>query len=145
MARQVASKQPKILWDLNPCSPTHRIYVDYIDKYAEKGLLGGYNYGHFTINDNLSISDERREEIKSMYDDTSIWYRRDILGERCVAEGLVHKKFAENIVFDEHYDEIDLVSYKIIPIFLYGDLYSISIKCSPSSTSNPIKLIFVFS
>lgn len=96
MARQVASKQPKILWDLNPCSPTHRIYKDYIDKYAEHGLIGGYNYGHFTINDNLSISDERREEIKSMYDENSIWYRRDILGERCVAEGLIHKTFAEN-------------------------------------------------
>ena len=96
MARQAASKQPKILWDLNPCSPTHRIYVDYIDKYEQQGLIGGYNYGHFTINDNLSISDERREEIKSMYDENSIWYRRDMLGERCVAEGLVHKKFAEN-------------------------------------------------
>ena len=96
MARQAASKQPKILWDLNPCSPTHRIYVDYIDKYEQQGLIGGYNYGHFTINDNLSISDERREEIKSMYDENSIWYRRDMLGERCVAEGLIHKQFAEN-------------------------------------------------
>lgn len=96
IARQIASRQPKILWDLNPCSPTHRIYVDYIDKYAENGLIGGYNYGHFTINDNLSISDERKEEIKSTYDENSIWYRRDILGERCVAEGLIHKTFAEN-------------------------------------------------
>ena len=96
MARQVASRQPKILWDLNPCSPKHRIYTDYIDKYATQGLIGGYNYGHFTINDNLSISDARREEIKSMYDENSIWYKRDILGIRCVAEGLIYKDFAEH-------------------------------------------------
>lgn len=96
LARQVASRQPKILWDLNPCSPRHKIYVDYIDKYQENGLVGGYNYGHFTINDNLSISEERKEEIRSMYDPNSIWYRRDILGIRCVAEGLVYEDFANN-------------------------------------------------
>lgn len=96
LARQVASRQPKILWDLNPCSPRHKIYVDYIDKYQENGLVGGYNYGHFTINDNLSISEERKEEIRSMYDPNSIWYKRDILGIRCVAEGLVYEDFANN-------------------------------------------------
>lgn len=96
LARQVASRQPKTLWDLNPCSPRHKIYVDYIDKYQENGLVGGYNYGHFTINDNLSISEERKEEIRSMYDPNSIWYRRDILGVRCVAEGLVYEDFANN-------------------------------------------------
>ena len=57
MARQIASKEPKILWDLNPCSPNHRIYKDYIDKYQQQEFLGGYNYGHFTFADNLSISE----------------------------------------------------------------------------------------
>jgi PBSX family phage terminase large subunit len=94
-ARQVASKKIKILWDLNPCNPNHKIYRDYIDKYQNEGLLGGYNYQHFTIDDNLSVSDERREEIKSMYDPNTIWYKRDILGLRCVAEGLIYQDFAD--------------------------------------------------
>ena len=94
--RQLASKDIKILWDLNPCSPNHKIYKDYIDKYRENGLLGGYNYGHFTINDNKSISEARKDEIKSMYDPNTIWYKRDILGIRCVAEGLIYKDFADN-------------------------------------------------
>ena len=94
-ARQVASKKIKILWDLNPCNPNHKIYRDYIDKYQNDGLLGGYNYQHFTIDDNLSVSDERREEIKSMYDPNTIWYKRDILGLRCVAEGLIYQDFAD--------------------------------------------------
>lgn len=96
LARQVASRNPRILWDLNPSNPKHKIYQDYIDKYQENGLVGGYNYEHFTIDDNLSISEKRKEEIKSMYDPKSIWYRRDILGIRCVAEGLIYESFANN-------------------------------------------------
>lgn len=96
MARQIASKQPKIIWDLNPCSPNHKIYTQYIDKYQRDGLLGGYNYGHFVITDNLSVDEERRKEIISQYDESSIWYKRDILGVRCVAEGNIYDDFANN-------------------------------------------------
>lgn len=90
--RQAAALDPLVLWDLNPCNPNHRIYGDYIDHYQKTGLAG-YLYEHFTIDDNLSISDERREEIKAQYDPSSVWYRRDILGERCIAEGLVYPMF----------------------------------------------------
>lgn len=96
LARQIASKKIKILWDLNPCSPNHKIYKDYIDNYKDNGLLGGYNYQHFTINDNLAIDDVRRDEIKSMYNPNTVWYKRDILGLRCVAEGLIYPHFADN-------------------------------------------------
>lgn len=90
--RQAAALDPLVLWDLNPCNPNHRIYGDYIDHYAETNL-DGYLYEHFTIDDNLSISDERRKQIKAQYDPSSVWYRRDILGERCIAEGLVYPMF----------------------------------------------------
>lgn len=96
MARQIASKEPKILWDLNPCSPNHRIYKDYIDKYQQQEFLGGYNYGHFTIADNMSISEERKQEIISQYGVGTVWYKRDILGMRCVAEGNIYEDFANN-------------------------------------------------
>lgn len=96
--RQLAADMRKIFWDLNPDNPNAPIYRDYIDKYAEldkKGILiGGYNYCHFTIHDNVSISDERKREIISQYDQNSIWYLRDIEGKRCVAEGLIYRLFA---------------------------------------------------
>ena len=109
--RQVAAVQPKVLWDLNPCNPKHGIYTNYIDKYKED-FVGGYNYQHFTLHDNLSISEQRRREIEAQYDVNSIWYRRDILGQRCVAEGVVYKQFADN---PEHYivdsaDDIAIVN-----------------------------------
>lgn len=94
--RQVAAQKPLVLWDLNPCSPNHRIYKNYIDLY-KKQYIGGYQYQHFTINDNLSITKERRKEIESQYVVGSIWYRRDILGERCIAEGLVFSKWEQAI------------------------------------------------
>jgi len=92
--RQVAAVNPLVLWDLNPCNPNHRIYRHYIDKYLTK-YVGGYQYQHFTLNDNLSITPQRRAEIESQYEKDSIWYRRDIKGERCIAEGLCFAKWEE--------------------------------------------------
>lgn len=92
--RQVAAIDPFVLWDLNPCNPGHKIYSNYIDAY-QKNNVPGYNYEHFTINDNLSISEERKEEIKSRYIVGTAWYRRDILGERCIAEGLIYPMYED--------------------------------------------------
>lgn len=98
--RTAAASKRKFFWDLNPDNPNAQIYTEYIDKYERKAksgkLLGGYNYQHFTIDDNINISEQRRAEIKSQYDATSIWYKRDILGQRCIAEGLIYRIFAEN-------------------------------------------------
>ena len=96
MGRQLASIESKILWDFNPCAPTHPIYSNYVDKYKIINYLGGYNYQHFTLMDNLSITPERLEEIMQTYEVGSLWYRRDILGERCIAQGLCYEYFANN-------------------------------------------------
>ena len=93
--RQIAAKQPFTLWDLNPCNPKATIYEDYIDRYRDQGLAGGYLYEHFTIYDNATITPERIAEIESRYDVNSVWYRRDIKGERAVAEGLIYQLFAD--------------------------------------------------
>ena len=93
--RQIAAQRPFTLWDLNPCNPKASIYEDYIDKYRRDGLAGGYLYEHFTIKDNATITPERLAEIESRYDPNTVWYRRDILGERAVAEGLIYQLFAD--------------------------------------------------
>ena len=93
--RQIAAQKPFTLWDLNPCNPKAPIYADYIDKYRQNGLAGGYLYEHFTIADNATITPERIAEIDSRYDKNTVWYRRDILGERAVAEGLIYQLFAD--------------------------------------------------
>jgi PBSX family phage terminase large subunit len=103
--RTIAAKRRKIFWDLNPDNPNAFIYTDYIDNYEKKAkegtLLGGYNYEHFTIDDNINIPEERKELIKSQYDKDSIWYIRDILGKRCIAEGLIYRTFADDMSANE--------------------------------------------
>ncbi len=94
--RTAAAITRKFFWDLNPDHPKHWIYVDYIDKYIKNDLLK-VNYEHFTIDDNINISEERRNEIKAQYNKQSVWYQRDILGLRTIAEGLIYRQFADNI------------------------------------------------
>ena len=94
--RQLAAVRPLTLWDLNPCYPAHAIYEQYIDRYRESPLEGGYRYEHFTLRDNATITPERMREIESQYSPGTVWHRRDILGERCVAEGLVFPAFADD-------------------------------------------------
>lgn len=94
--RQVAAQDPCVLWDMNPCQPGHKIYTDYIDVYPQT-YVGGYNYEHFTLADNYSITPERRREIESQYVVGSIWYKRDIKGERCLAEGLIFPMYLDAI------------------------------------------------
>ena len=96
MARQLASINPKWFWDLNPSNPLSTIYEWYLDKWQKEGLIGGYNYEHFTIFDNQAITEQRKQEILSQYDEGSIWYQRDILGQRVVAEGLIYREFKDH-------------------------------------------------
>ncbi len=107
-ARQLASDNPKWFWDLNPSNPLADIYTKYIDLWAKNGLIGGYNYQHFTIFDNAAITEQRKQEIISQYDPTSIWYQRDILGKRVVAEGLIYREFKDyHIVKMQDWNAID--------------------------------------
>lgn len=90
--RQLAAKNRRIFWDLNPSSPASFIYKSYIDGFAEQ-YGNRYCYEHFTIRDNLTITPERLSDIEAQYDKKSIWYKRDILGQRCNAEGLIYDMF----------------------------------------------------
>ncbi len=123
--RTLAARDRRIFWDLNPSTPKAAIYRDHIDRYremAEQGEVGDgfYNYGHFTIYDNPVISEERLSEIEAQYDKGSIWYRRDILGERCAAEGIIYRRFADSPA-EFTADEAGRVDFIIIGIDFGGN------------------------
>ena len=66
---------------LNPKSPTHWYYSEILDFHEQaqaKDMNYGYNYGHFTIADNLSISDEKLRKNAHDYEKGTVWYDRDI-------------------------------------------------------------------
>lgn len=77
----------KLWFNCNPDSPEHWFYKDWILKAREKNAL----HLHFLLEDNPSLSEKIIARYKSLY--SGVFYRRYILGEWCVAEGLVYGFF----------------------------------------------------
>lgn len=98
--RQINADIKRFYWDLNPESPNAEIYRKFIDVYEEKSesgqLKGGFNLTTFNIFDNINLSKENLDEEISKYEVGSVYYKRDILGLRCAAEGIVFQDFVEN-------------------------------------------------
>ena len=92
-ARSSASDHPFMIWSANPSSPMNPIYTEYTDRFLAysdeaKRTFGGYNEFHFALEDNPIMTKSKIEALKLLY--TGVEYRRKVLGERCVAEGLVY-------------------------------------------------------
>ena len=75
----------KFWCNCNPAGPGHWFKKQWIDERQKRNLL----YLHFTMEDNLSLSEQIRARYRAMY--TGIFYRRYILGQWCLAEGLVYE------------------------------------------------------
>lgn len=84
----------KLWFNCNPSSPAHWFYTNWVQKPGEHNAL----HLHFDLKDNPALSQKIIDRYKSMY--TGVFYRRYILGEWCVAEGLVYD-FGEDNITDE--------------------------------------------
>lgn len=122
MRRQINADVKRFYWDLNPESPTSQIYTEFIDAYDTKckdgSLKGGFNLATFNIFDNINLSKENLEAEISKYQPGSVWYRRDILGERCTAEGAIYTSFINNE--DAHYITAEEVPKDQLRIIMVG-------------------------
>jgi PBSX family phage terminase large subunit len=91
--RTLASNDRCLIFDLNPKPPRHWFYTDIADFHEEQQKTNpkyGYNYGHFTVADNLSITDSQLRVLMATYDRDSQWFKRDILGQRTAATGRIY-------------------------------------------------------
>lgn len=112
--RTLSSSDRKVFHDLNPKEPEHWYYTDILDFHEEQqreDSIYGYNYGHFTLADNMSLSEQKIREILRTYQKGTVWYERDIKGLRRVAEGIIFRYFADNdspYLFDDEdlYEEV---------------------------------------
>ncbi len=97
--RTVSSSDRKVFHDLNPKEEEHWYYTEILHFHEGQQAQDptyGYNYGHFTLVDNMSLSDEKIRAVLKTYQKDSVWYKRDIKGERAVAEGIIFRRFAED-------------------------------------------------
>ena len=94
----------KFWFNCNPDGPFHWFKVNWIDKSVgyltqeqiskakEDNIeLKNILYLHFTMDDNLSLSEKIKARYRSMY--TGVFHQRYILGLWCVAEGIIYDMF----------------------------------------------------
>lgn len=77
----------KYWFNCNPDGPYHWFKTNWIDRAEEKKLV----YLHFTMDDNLSLSERIKARYRAMY--TGVFYKRYILGLWAVAEGIIYDMF----------------------------------------------------
>jgi len=113
MDRTLASRRRKLFFDINAKMPSHWFYREFLDrqeKMAAKGENDGFNYGHFTILDNLSVPSERVAELMRNYDRSSQWFLTDILGKRGGGDNTIYRGFGDgNIAARDEIAKMDFV------------------------------------
>lgn len=77
----------KLWFNCNPAGPYHWFKLEYLDQLEEKNML----HLHFTMDDNLSLSEKVKERYKRMY--SGVFYKRFILGLWVLAEGIIYDMF----------------------------------------------------
>ena len=85
----------KLWFNCNPAGPEHWFYKEWICKKEEKNFL----YLHFTMADNPGLSAKIRGRYEQMY--TGVFYKRYVLGQWCVAEGLIYDFSRERHLMQE--------------------------------------------
>lgn len=99
----------KFWFNCNPDGPYHWFKLNWIDKRKDKKLL----YLQFTMDDNLSLSEEIKARYRSMY--AGVFFKRYILGLWAMAEGIIYDMFSE----ERHVKPLA----EIIPILLNSNRY----------------------
>lgn len=74
----------KFWFNCNPGSPQHWFYLEWVRKCRSRKMM----YLHFTMNDNLSLSEDIKARYRSQY--SGVFYERYILGRWVMAEGLIY-------------------------------------------------------
>lgn len=77
----------KFWFNCNPAGPEHWFYKEWVCRVKEHNAL----HLHFTMADNPALAPGIRKRYEAMY--SGVFYRRYILGEWCIAEGLVYSIF----------------------------------------------------
>lgn len=80
----------KFWFNCNPDSPAHWFKVNWIDKAKIKKILNL----HFTMDDNLSLSEKIKERYRNMY--VGVWFKRFISGLWVMAQGAIFDMWDED-------------------------------------------------
>lgn len=85
----------KIFADTNPGSPYHWIYTDLINNNNLKTKQ--FKRFQFNFNSNLSLSEDYKDDLKAFYGEGTLLYNRMILGQWCMADGIIYDMFNPSV------------------------------------------------
>ncbi|EKQ56280.1 MULTISPECIES: PBSX family phage terminase large subunit [unclassified Clostridium] len=85
----------KYWFNCNPDGPQHWFKTNWIDKAKEKTII----YLHFTMDDNLSLSEKIKKRYRNMY--TGVFFKRYILGLWVMASGAIFDMWNEENEINE--------------------------------------------
>lgn len=94
----------KFWFNCNPAGPMHWFRTGWIENRNKKKLV----YLHFTMDDNLSLSEAVKKDYRSMY--AGVFFRRYIKGHWAVAEGLIYTMCTEQNYYTDEERPIALKS-----------------------------------
>lgn len=106
----------KLIATTNPDSPEHWLKKEYIDRRAELDML----VVRFLLDDNTTLDPQYVAAVKAEY--TGVFYNRFILGEWCLAEGIVYPQFDRT----QHVRQLDSPQGKWYISVDYGTLNAFS-------------------
>lgn len=95
LSRTAVSTDRRIFWTMNPTVPSHYIYRKFTDVWHG---MDGYRWYHFTLDDNLAMPAERKEELARQF--KGRYRAMYIYGLRTAAEGVIYDGFSrETMVY----------------------------------------------
>lgn len=106
----------KLIATTNPDSPEHWLKKEYIDRRTELDML----VVRFLLDDNTTLDPQYVAAVKAEY--TGVFYNRFILGEWCLAEGIVYPQFDRT----QHVRQLDSPQGKWYISVDYGTLNAFS-------------------
>ncbi|CEQ10680.1 phage terminase [[Clostridium] sordellii] len=112
----------KFWFNCNPDGPYHWFNINWIEKRDEKNIL----YLHFTMDDNLSLSEQIKKRYRSMY--SGVFYDRYIKGLWKIADGVIYSMFdkekhivkASDYQYKEYYISCDYGTQNATVFGLWG-------------------------
>ncbi len=117
----------KLIATTNPDSPEHWLKKEYIDRRTELDML----VVRFLLDDNTTLDPQYVTAVKAEY--TGVFYNRFILGEWCLAEGVVYPQFDRA----QHVKRLDAPQGKWYISVDYGTLnaFSAGLWCYDGNTA----------
>ncbi|MFD1431216.1 PBSX family phage terminase large subunit [Lacticaseibacillus yichunensis] len=96
----------KYWFNCNPEGPYHWFKLNWLDDKSKDSLII-----HFTMDDNPSLSDQIKRDLRSLY--TGVFYRRYIEGLWVLAEGVVYSNWNQDTMTEHITDVHDYEDYYV--------------------------------